>query len=291
MSARPSWREPSPRRPGPGSSGCSATRGSTSPRRSTSGTTRSSSCGSRRTRVANAGRSSRTDIFSEAFLLPRPLLAAIRADEPVVLLIDEIDRVEVEAEALMLEVLSRLPGDDPRARHDAGDAPADGRSSPRTTRATCPRRSSAAASTCTSTIPTSSASGRSCWPASGPDARPRRPRSARVVALDPRARPQEAAVDLGVARLGPHARRSWASRASGPRTSARRSTSCSSTRPTSSAPAPARRVCPSRATSRRRTSTRSGARGDGRGESARTACARRCRGSCSRSTASRRTWS
>jgi MoxR-like ATPase len=46
------------------------------------------------------------DIFSEAFLLARPLLAAIRANEPVVLLIDEIDRVEVEAEALMLEVLS-----------------------------------------------------------------------------------------------------------------------------------------------------------------------------------------
>jgi len=47
-----------------------------------------------------------TDIFSEAFLLPRPLLAAVRAVDPVVLLIDEIDRVEVEAEALMLEVLS-----------------------------------------------------------------------------------------------------------------------------------------------------------------------------------------
>jgi MoxR-like ATPase len=46
------------------------------------------------------------DIFSEPFLLPRPLLSAIRSDEPVVLLIDEIDRVEVEAEALMLEVLS-----------------------------------------------------------------------------------------------------------------------------------------------------------------------------------------
>ncbi len=46
------------------------------------------------------------DIFSEPFLLARPLLSAIRATEPVVLLIDEIDRVEVEAEALMLEVLS-----------------------------------------------------------------------------------------------------------------------------------------------------------------------------------------
>ena len=37
---------------------------------------------------------------------PRPLLAAIRSEEPVVLLVDEIDRVEVEAEALMLEVLA-----------------------------------------------------------------------------------------------------------------------------------------------------------------------------------------
>ena len=46
------------------------------------------------------------DIFTEEFLLPRPLLEAIRADEPVVLLIDEVDRVEVETEALLLEVLS-----------------------------------------------------------------------------------------------------------------------------------------------------------------------------------------
>jgi MoxR-like ATPase len=47
-----------------------------------------------------------TDIFSEPFLLTRPLLEAIRADEPVVLLIDEVDRVEIETEALLLEVLS-----------------------------------------------------------------------------------------------------------------------------------------------------------------------------------------
>ncbi|MCL5077278.1 MAG: MoxR family ATPase [Actinobacteria bacterium] len=46
------------------------------------------------------------NIFSEEFLLERPLLEAIRADDPVVLLIDEIDRVEVETEALLLEVLS-----------------------------------------------------------------------------------------------------------------------------------------------------------------------------------------
>ena len=47
-----------------------------------------------------------SDIFSEAFLLTRPLLEAIRADEPIVLLIDEVDRVEIETEALLLEVLS-----------------------------------------------------------------------------------------------------------------------------------------------------------------------------------------
>ncbi|MCU1489624.1 MAG: ATPase [Acidimicrobiaceae bacterium] len=46
------------------------------------------------------------DLFSEEFLLARPLLEAIRATEPVVLLIDEVDRVEVETEALLLEVLS-----------------------------------------------------------------------------------------------------------------------------------------------------------------------------------------
>ena len=45
-------------------------------------------------------------IFSEPFLLTRPLLEAIRAEDPVVLLIDEVDRVEVETEALLLEILS-----------------------------------------------------------------------------------------------------------------------------------------------------------------------------------------
>jgi MoxR-like ATPase len=47
-----------------------------------------------------------TDLFGEDFLLTRPLLEAIRSPEPVVLLIDEIDRVEVETEALLLEILS-----------------------------------------------------------------------------------------------------------------------------------------------------------------------------------------
>jgi MoxR-like ATPase len=46
------------------------------------------------------------DIFGEDFLLTRPLLQAIASDEPVVLLIDEIDKTDQEFEAMLLEVLS-----------------------------------------------------------------------------------------------------------------------------------------------------------------------------------------
>jgi MoxR-like ATPase len=48
----------------------------------------------------------RDDVFSEEFLLPRPLLTAIRRSEPTVLLIDEMDKADVEVEGLLLEVLS-----------------------------------------------------------------------------------------------------------------------------------------------------------------------------------------
>lgn len=44
--------------------------------------------------------------FSERFLLARPLLAALLSEEPVVLLIDEIDRADAEFEAFLLEILS-----------------------------------------------------------------------------------------------------------------------------------------------------------------------------------------
>ncbi|MFF8807728.1 AAA family ATPase [Streptomyces omiyaensis] len=47
----------------------------------------------------------RTDIFTEEFLLPRPLLTAIRSEEPTVLLVDETDKADVEVEGLLLEVL------------------------------------------------------------------------------------------------------------------------------------------------------------------------------------------
>ena len=50
----------------------------------------------------------RTDIFSEDFLLPRPLLTAIRNEGPTVLLIDETDKADVEIEGLLLEVLGEF---------------------------------------------------------------------------------------------------------------------------------------------------------------------------------------
>ncbi len=92
------------------------------------------------------------DIFTDEFLLSRPLLTAIRRDEPTVLLIDEVDKTDVEVEGLLLEVLSdfqvTIPELAPSRRY------AD-RSwcSPPTPPASSPRRSSDAASTCTSTTP------------------------------------------------------------------------------------------------------------------------------------------
>jgi MoxR-like ATPase len=46
------------------------------------------------------------DIFTDEFLLTRPLLTAIRRSEPTVLLVDEVDKTDVEVEGLLLEVLS-----------------------------------------------------------------------------------------------------------------------------------------------------------------------------------------
>jgi MoxR-like ATPase len=46
------------------------------------------------------------DVFTEEFLLTRPLLTAIRREEPTVLLVDEVDKTDVEVEGLLLEILS-----------------------------------------------------------------------------------------------------------------------------------------------------------------------------------------
>ncbi|MDI1478993.1 MoxR family ATPase [Polyangium sp. y55x31] len=51
---------------------------------------------------------SEASFFTEHFLLSRPLLAAIRSEAPVVLLIDEVDRADPEFEAFLLEILSEL---------------------------------------------------------------------------------------------------------------------------------------------------------------------------------------
>jgi MoxR-like ATPase len=48
------------------------------------------------------------DIFGEAFLMPRPLLQAITSPQPVILLVDEVDRLEIETEALLLEILAEF---------------------------------------------------------------------------------------------------------------------------------------------------------------------------------------
>jgi MoxR-like ATPase len=57
-------------------------------------------------RAAQEGTVDEQELFGPAFLIRRPLLEAIAAEDPVVLLIDEIDRADDEFEAFLLEVLS-----------------------------------------------------------------------------------------------------------------------------------------------------------------------------------------
>src|ERR671937_929260 len=57
-------------------------------------------------RAAQEGTVSEQELFGPDFLIRRPLLEAIESSEPVVLLIDEIDRADDEFEAFLLEVLS-----------------------------------------------------------------------------------------------------------------------------------------------------------------------------------------
>jgi MoxR-like ATPase len=64
----------------------------------------------------------RTDVFGEEFLLERPLLKAVRSTDPVVLLVDELDKADEEMEGLLLELRSAFQGTIPElgtieARH------------------------------------------------------------------------------------------------------------------------------------------------------------------------------
>ena len=146
-----------------------------------------------------------SDIFSEPFLLTRPLLEAIRSEEPVVLLIDEVDRVEIETEALLLEVLSDFQVSIPELGTIVGAS-----------------QRPVVILTSNNTRELSEALKRRClylhidYPSlerekeHRPRARPRDRRSAGGSdrarrAVDPLARAQEGAVDLGDDRLGAHA--------------------------------------------------------------------------------------
>jgi MoxR-like ATPase len=57
-------------------------------------------------RAAQEGTVSEEELFDRRFLIRRPLLEAVESDDPVVLLIDEIDRADEEFEAFLLELLS-----------------------------------------------------------------------------------------------------------------------------------------------------------------------------------------
>ena len=89
------------------SSACSATKGSTCMRRCTNGTTSGSCWPSSCSSTTSAPIALKEqDIFSERYLLKRPLLEAISCAEPPVLLIDEVDRADEAFEAYLLELLS-----------------------------------------------------------------------------------------------------------------------------------------------------------------------------------------
>ena len=100
-------------------------------------------------------------IFSEKYLLERPLLAAIRREKPPVLLIDEVDRADEEFEAFLLELLSDFQVSHSRTRHHQGDRRSRASCSPPTARANCPTRCAGAASITMSIFPRSTARRRS----------------------------------------------------------------------------------------------------------------------------------
>ena len=128
-------------------------RASTSTRRCTSGTTSASCSRSSCSSATTARRPHKEqDIFSERYLLKRPLLEAISCVEPPVLLIDEVDRADEAFEAYLLELLSDFQMSIPELGTIRARDAADWSSSPRTARASSPTRCAGAASTSTSTI-------------------------------------------------------------------------------------------------------------------------------------------
>ena len=145
------------------------------------------------------------DIFGEEFLLERPLMTAIAAEEPVVLLIDEIDKTDQEFEAMLLELLSDFQISIPElGRIEATHAA--GRAADLEQLARADRGAQAPLPVPVARLPDARARARD-----RPPARARAATSAvarklvEVVAHGARARPQEAAVDRRVDRLGARA--------------------------------------------------------------------------------------
>ena len=101
--------------------------------------------------------------FSERFLAPRPLLEAVRSPEPVVLLVDEIDRADEALEAVLLELLGEFQVSVPEIGTFSATHPPYVVLTSNNTRELRPRRS-AGACTFSSTIRRRSASWRSCVP-------------------------------------------------------------------------------------------------------------------------------
>ena len=144
------------------------------------------------------------DIFGEEFLLARPLMTAIASEEPVVLLIDEIDKTDQEFEAMLLELLSDFQISIPElGRIEARTHPVVLLTSNNSRELT-----EALKRRCLYLwldYPSAAARARDRAPAHARAARGGRGEARRGDRAGARARPQEAAVDRGVDRLGARA--------------------------------------------------------------------------------------
>ena len=141
------------------------------------------------------------DIFGEEFLLERPLLQAIASPEPVVLLIDEIDKTDQEFEAMLLELLSDFQISIPELGAGRGDDDADRRAHLEQL-ARADRGAQAPLPLPLARLPRAGARDGDRAPARAGAGRGARPAAGRGGADGPRARPEEAAVDRRVDRLG-----------------------------------------------------------------------------------------
>ena len=141
------------------------------------------------------------DIFGEEFLLARPLLNAISADEPVVLLIDEIDKTDQEFEAMLLEVLSDFQISIPELGVVEATHPS-ARAAHLEQLARADRGAQAPLPLPLARLPDGRARARDRPPARARARRRDRAQARRGRAHGPRARPEEAALDRRVDRLG-----------------------------------------------------------------------------------------